>query len=72
MGVDQGGLVLPGEWNLAREALVQDTSQRVHIGPGVQRFPFELFGCRVVQRADELAGSSDPRIRGRSLGQAEV
>ena len=72
VGVDQGGLVLPGVGDLPGQTLVQHAAEGVGVGPPVQAPALELLGGRVVKGPHELPGGGDPGVRGGPLGQAEV
>ena len=43
------------EWQLARQRLVEQAAERVHVGAAVDRIAADLLGCDVVHRAHELA-----------------
>ena len=55
VGEEGGHHRLAAEGRLAREALVEDTGERVEVGAPVDRLPTYLFGGDVVGRAGEVA-----------------
>jgi hypothetical protein len=70
--IHERGVRLPAEWGEAGQALIEDASQGVRVGAGVEGLGLELLRRGVVQRADELARARQPGIGGSPPGQPEV
>ena len=71
MRVQDRQLAVTLEWGLPDEALVEHAAERVDVGSRVHREALDLLGGRVVDGAEEEAGSGKA-LRGRVLDHAEV
>jgi hypothetical protein len=57
VGHDHAHAGLVRERRLAREALIDDASERIHVGGGRQILSADLLGRHVVERSERLAGT---------------
>ena len=72
VGEQRGRLLVPWEGHLTREALVQDTGERVLVGPAVHALARDLLGRHVVDRPHEVARLRQAALRLSVLGKPEV
>ena len=68
----QGDFALVQEGRPAGQALVQNATERVQVGPPVQLRALGLFGSNVGERAQKLTGRGQTRERVDLLGQPEI
>src|SRR5947199_139597 len=72
VGPDLGRLGVARVGDVAGERLVEDATERVDVGAGVDLLALELLGRDVVERADEHAGLRETALRSLVLREPEV